>query len=183
MPRLRLAKLRQAVHMLWNDQKVDRCLGIDVSEGQTGVVLIDDSGGDLLGYDLVKYGWTPLACCPAQPCAQYGMALHACTLIVKSPLIIDANRSCRILWQYPEAAASLAAVSSDMALACRWTPVILAATPQVLQYGLGKPETSALLLSTALDVALSILGARCGAQKVPVHGDLKPPQAQGMLAG
>ena len=65
MPRLRLAELRQAVHMLWNDQKVDRCLGIDVSEGQTGVVLINDGGGDLLGYDLVEYGRTPLACCPA----------------------------------------------------------------------------------------------------------------------
>ena len=60
--------------------------------------------------------------------------------------------------------------------------MILAATPQVLQYGLGKPKTNAVLLNAALDVALSILGARCGAQRVPVYGDLKPPQAQGMLA-
>ena len=93
MPRLRLAELRQIVHMLWDDQKVDRCLGVDVSEGQTGVVLIDDGGGDLLGYDLVEYGWTPLACCPALPCAQYGMALHACTSIVNppfSPMCIEA---------------------------------------------------------------------------------------------
>ena len=82
-----------------------------------------------------------------------------------------------MILHYPEAAASLAAFSSDMALACRWTPVILAATPQVLQYGLGKPKTSAVLLSAALDVALSILGARCGAQRIPVHDDLKPPQA------
>ena len=69
MPRLRLAELRQAVHMLWDDQEMDRCLGIDVSEGQTGVVLVYDGRRNLLGYDLIEYCWPSLACCPAWPCA------------------------------------------------------------------------------------------------------------------
>ena len=70
-----------------------------------------------------------------------------------------------------------------MALACRWALLFLPANPQLLQEGLDRPKASALLLSATLDVALSILCASCGAQRVPVQGDVKPPQAQGMLAG
>lgn len=78
------AELRQAIPHLGNNKKVDRRLGqvlvtaleallllvhshlwVDVPKRKRGVILVDDLGWDLLGNDLVKYGWCPRVGSPA----------------------------------------------------------------------------------------------------------------------
>ena len=61
---------------------------------------------------------------------------------------------------HPEAAASLAAFSSDIALPCKLPldPILLT-PPESLKIGLEECKKTSLLLTAALETALSILGA------------------------
>lgn len=62
MARLGFAQLRKAVPVLWNDQEMHWRLGVDVSEGQSGVILINDLGWDLLRDNLFEDGGSALFC-------------------------------------------------------------------------------------------------------------------------
>lgn len=52
----RIAQTVEAILVLWNHQKVNRALRVDVAEGQANVILVDDVRWNLLRNQLVEEG-------------------------------------------------------------------------------------------------------------------------------